>query len=124
MTSFQSVVELLAERGHDVGVAFHEERERRWRGALLDELGGRANVTVEAAVQPAPDRWLELASDIRSSLDLFQFLDSRYNETYRSRAWDRAPRPAAALGRSALARHARSRRALGRGFEVLQRAVP
>jgi hypothetical protein len=125
MMSFQSVVDLLAERGHEVVVAFHEDRERGWRDTLLDQLaGGRPNVTVEEALQPAPDRWLELASDIRSSLDLFQFLDPRYNETYRARAWDRAPRPAAALGRSPLARHSASRRAVGAGFEVLQRAVP
>src|SRR5262249_16590336 len=53
-----------------------------------------------------------------------QFLDPRYNETYRARAWERAPRPAAALGRSVIGRHAAGRKALGEVFDVLQRATP
>jgi hypothetical protein len=123
MTSFQSVVHLLAERGHEVLVAFHEERDREWRDDLVAELVSDPTVSVEQAVEPAPDRWLELSSDLRSSLDLLQFLDPRYNETYRARAWERAPRPAAALGRSPLGRHAPTRNALGRIFDVLQRTV-
>jgi hypothetical protein len=123
MTSFQSVVHLLAERGHEVVVAFHEERDRTWRDDLVADLVADPAVSVEQAVEPAPDRWLELSSDLRSSLDLLQFLDPRYNETYRARAWERAPRPAAALGRSALGRHAPTRHALGRIFDVLQRTV-
>jgi hypothetical protein len=125
LTSFQSVIHELAARGHDVVVGFHEDRERGWRDTLLDEIvRDGAKISVESAVQPAPDKWLELSSDLRSSLDLFQFLDPRYNETYRARAWDRAPRPAAALGRSRLGRHAHSRKAVGAGLEVLERAVP
>ncbi|HWQ00640.1 MAG TPA: hypothetical protein VN449_00855, partial [Gaiellaceae bacterium] len=86
MTSFQSVVRLLAERGHEVVVAVHEERDAAWRDSLHAELvAGDGNVTVERAVLPAPDRWLELSADIRSSLDLFQFLDPRFNDTYRAR---------------------------------------
>jgi hypothetical protein len=124
MTSFQSVVRLLAERGHEVVVAVHEERDAAWRDSLHAELvAGDGNVTVERAVLPAPDRWLELSADIRSSLDLFQFLDPRFNDTYRARAWERAPKPAAALGRSPLGRHAASRGAIGAAFEVAQRAV-
>jgi hypothetical protein len=123
VTSFQSVVHLLSERGHEVIVSFHEERERGWRDNLIADLVSGRNVTVEQAVEPAPDRWLELSSDIRSSLDLLQFLDPRYNETYRARAWERAPRPAVALGRSPLGRRAATRTALGRMFDVLQRTV-
>jgi hypothetical protein len=125
LTSFQSVIHELAERGHEVVVGFHEDRERGWRDNLLAEIvRDGSKVTLESAIQPESDNWLELSSDIRSSLDLFQFLDPRYNETYRARAWERAPRPAAALGRSPLGRHALSRKVLGAGFEVLQRAVP
>ena len=124
MTAFQSVVRLLAERGHDVVVAIHEEREASWRQSLLDGLvAGSPHVTVERAASPGPDRWLELAADVRSSLDLFQFLDPRFNETYLARALERAPRPAAALGRSPLGRHAASRRAVSAAFELIQRAV-
>jgi hypothetical protein len=74
MTSFQSVVHLLAERGHEVLVAFHEERDREWRDDLVTELVSDPTVSVER-------RWAgsgplaRLSSDLRSSLDLLQFLD-------------------------------------------------
>ena len=123
LTSFQSVIQLLAMRGHEVAVAFHEERDAIWRASLLDELAALPNVSIEAAVQPGPDRWLALAADIRSSLDLFQFLGPRFNDTYRARAWERAPRPAAALGRSPLARNALGRGAIAGALELAQRAL-
>ena len=99
LTAFQSVLGELAARGHEVTVAIHEEREIGWRDRLLDEVTGGA-VAAEQAVSPRADRWLELSADIRSSLDLMQFLGPRFNETYRARAWRRAPKPAVALARS------------------------
>src|SRR5438552_17279718 len=101
LTTFQSVLRLLGERGHEVTVAVHEERQAVWRRALLDSIVGEApNIVVEPAIDPDPDRWLELAADIRSALDLVQFLSPRFNDTYRERAWRRAPRPAAWLART------------------------
>ena len=91
------------------------------------------SLVAEQAVAPRPDRWLELSADIRSSQDLFQFLGPRFNETYRARAWRRAPKPAAALAHSSVGarplvqeRRDRGPRAgrAGRADERRDRAVP
>jgi hypothetical protein len=123
LTSYQSVIHELDRRGHTVVVAIHEERDIGWRDRLLDEVAAQ-HVSVEPAVNPEPDRWLELGADLRSSIDLFQFLGPRFNETYRARAWKRAPKPAAALARGPLARRASSRHAITATFRTLERVVP
>ncbi len=123
LVPYQSVISELAARGHEVVVAIHSERAFGWRERLLAGLDD-AQVTVEAAVSPPPDRWLELAADLRSSRDLFQFLAPGFNETYRSRARRRAPRPAAALARTRLGRTRPARRAVVLALGALERAVP
>jgi predicted glycosyltransferase len=57
LTSYQSVIQELGERGHEVIVAIHEEREIGWLDRLLAEIA-RPHVTVERAVSPGGDRWL------------------------------------------------------------------
>jgi hypothetical protein len=123
LTSYQSVIGELADRGHEVAIAIHEQRDIGWRDRLLEELAG-PRVSIEAAVAPPGDRWLELAADLRSSIDLFQFLGPRFNETYRARARKRAPRPALALARTPLARSGPTRRAVARTFELAESALP
>jgi hypothetical protein len=123
LTSYPSVIRELGRRGHDVVVAIHDDRESRWRDRLLAEMSA-PHVTFEHAVRPAADRWLELAADVRSSLDLLLFLEPRFNETYRARAWRRAPRPAAALARTRVARTELGRRVLAAGLRVVERALP
>ena len=122
LTSYQSVIRELAARGHEVHVAIHEERDAAWLPSLLAELEA-PGVTVERALVPR-DRWLELAADVRSSLDLFRFLDSRFNETYRARAWRRAPKAAAALARTRPGRTAAGRRVLASGLRLVERTLP
>ena len=98
LTSYQSVIRELGRRGHEVVIAIHEEREIGWRDRLLEEVAAPPTSRSRRRSSPARDRWLELGADLRSSVDLFQFLGPRFNETYRARAWKRAPRPAVALG--------------------------
>jgi hypothetical protein len=123
LTSFQSVVAELGRRGHEVTIAIHSERETGWRDRLLAEIAA-PHVTIERAVAPAPDRWLELAADVRSALDLFLFLGPRFNETYRARAWRRAPRPASALARTRLCSSPGARRLVSSGLTLAERALP
>jgi predicted glycosyltransferase len=122
LTSYLSVIDELGARGHQVVVAVHEERDVAWLDRLLAEVG-RPHVTVERAVAPG-DRWLELSADVRSSLDLLRFLGPRFNETYRARAWRRAPRAAAALARGPLGRTSGGRRVLTGGLRMVERAIP
>ena len=73
---------------------------------------------------PQPDRWLELALDVRSIARSEQFLDERFNETYRERAWRRAPRPAAALARTRIGGSAPVRRGVRAMLRLVERALP
>jgi hypothetical protein len=123
LTSFQSVITELARRGHEVTIAIHTEREVGWRDSLLAEVEA-TGATIERAVAPQPDRWLELALDVRSMLDLNMFLDERFNETYRERAWRRAPRPAAALARTRIGGSAPVRRGVRAMLRLVERALP
>lgn len=123
LTSYQSVIRELGRRGHEVLIAIHEQREIGWRDRLLEEIAA-PHVTVEAAVSPARDRWLELGADLRSSVDLFEFLGPQFNETYRARARRRAPKPAAALARTPLAKSALARRTIAGGFQLAESALP
>ena len=59
LTSYQSVLRELGERGHEVVVVFHQEREIGWRDRLLEEVAA-PHVTIEPAASPKGDRWLEL----------------------------------------------------------------
>src|SRR5581483_7906576 len=123
LTSFQSVLAELGRRGHEVTIAIHTERETGWRDRLLAEISA-PHVTIERAVSPEQDRWLELAADVRSSLDLFLFLGPRFNDTYRARAWRRAPRPAAAIARTRLGSTPAARRVLSAGLRLAEHALP
>jgi hypothetical protein len=124
LTTYVSVIRRLAERGHEVTVSLHVHRDAGWRESLLTEVVGDSSVSIEYAPYPDGDRWLELALDIRKTLALYRFLTPTFNETYRARAWKRAPRPAAALARTAAGRHALVRRSLTAALELAERALP
>jgi hypothetical protein len=120
LVTYVSVIRLLAERGHEVTVVVHEHRDAGWRESLLAEVPA----AIEYAPRPDGDRWLELAADIRRTLDLYRFLGPGFNETYRARAWKRAPRLAAALARTGVGRTGLVRRPATAALELAERALP
>ena len=97
--NYESVVRLLAERGHQVHLVAEES----------EELGGQALVERLAAEHPgvtwgfAPsleqERWANLAAKIRHGLEYVRFLDPLYDERpkyrYRAKVW--SPRVIRAL---------------------------
>lgn len=105
LKNFDSVVRLLAERGHSVDVAIAQPAPPLGgEQALLEELAAVPGVTVELAPPAAPERMRETARHLRETLDYFAYLDPRFPPSYR-RAWEaRAARPARVVGGSALAR--------------------
>ncbi len=105
LKNFDSVVRLLAERGHSVDVAIAQPAPPLGgEQALLDELAAIPGVTVEFVAPPAWERMRETARHLRGTLDYFAYLDPRFPPSYR-RAWEsRAARPARIAGRSPLAR--------------------
>jgi predicted glycosyltransferase len=123
---FPSVVRLLADRGHEVVLAFHRHKWAAGTHELVDELAALPGVRVEEAeVRPLQrDAWHELALDLRSSVDYLHFLEPRFDETYRARSIRRAPRPALAVGRTRLGRSRPARRALISAIRLAERTVP
>ena len=105
LKNFDSVVRLLAERGHEVDVAIAQPASPLGgQQALLDELSALPGVTVELVQPPGYERMRETARQLRAALDYLAYLDPRFPASYR-RAWaKRTARPARVVGRSALGR--------------------
>jgi hypothetical protein len=98
--NFDSVVERLAERGHDVHLAAEGE-ETRGR-ALVDRLAARYPGRVTVGLTPRVEgRRARLARSLRLGLDYLRYADPAYETTpaIRARASERAPAFARALGR-------------------------
>jgi hypothetical protein len=89
---FEPVVRQLAERGHSVEVAVHEEREGPGLGLHVTLAQSCPGVSASAAPAPA-DKWIELGMDLRSALDYLYFLNPRFTSSYRKRAHTRMPQP-------------------------------
>jgi len=120
LKNFDSVVRLLADRGHSVHVVIEQPAPPLGgEQALLDELAAVPGVTVEYAAAPAGERMPETVRHLRATLDYFAYLDPRFPPSYR-RAWEvRTARPARIVGRSPLAR-----RALAPLLEALEASAP
>jgi hypothetical protein len=121
LLNHESVLRELVARGHEVTVAVHGNTDEPFLRRLSTELRG---ITVEAALPPRGDRWLELAADLRSSIDLLAFGEPWFNDTYRARSWRRAPKPVQALASTGLLRLTPLRRGLRRLLELIERLVP
>jgi hypothetical protein len=99
--NFESVIRLLAQKGHQVHLAADKEEEfggREMVERLAEELSG---VTVGFAPGRADTRTFELATALRLSVDYFRYLDPAYAgmPAIRARAHERTPRAALALSR-------------------------
>jgi hypothetical protein len=118
--NFDSVIEALAERGHQVHLAADRE----------DALGGRQLVDGLVARYPAVTagytpirewgRYRRVASALRLGLDYLRYSDPRFASMpkIRQRAYDRTPAFVLALARLPM------RRLLSRALECLEEAVP
>ena len=123
---FESAIEGLAARGHDLILAADRE----------EAMGGRQMVERIAARYPnirladVPNRhagaWSELARRLRLGIDYFRFLDPRYAKTihFRKRAQDRAPRVVVRLAGSPFASWLGGPAGIQRLLRFLERGIP
>ncbi len=118
--NFDSVVRLMAERGHHVHLV--AEREEALGGReLVDRLAASSpRITVGYVPPRADQRWFSIATVIRRSLDYLTYASSLYDQApkIRERAWERTPQLAIMLSR--LPGRALIARALG----AMDRAIP
>lgn len=123
---FESAIDALAARGHEIVLAADRE----------ETLGGRQMVERIAERHPnvrlteAPGRhagaWTELARRLRLGLDYLRFLDGRYASTphLARRSRDRAPRAIVRLVESAPGVGRDSRHTVDRVLRWLERGLP
>jgi hypothetical protein len=118
--NFDSVVRMLADRGHQVRLM--AEREEAMGGReLVDRLAAASpRVTVGFVPPRADDRWFSIATVIRRSLDYLVYSSPLYDEApkIRERAWERTPLLAVSLA------NLPGRRWIERVLAAMDRAIP
>ena len=127
LRNFESAIEELARRGHQIHMATDVE----------ESLGGRemiqrlvARYPEQLSMSNAPGRalgaWNELARRIRHALDYLRFLEPRYTATphLAERARERSPRLLQALLRRGYFQREAGRARLASVLRALERALP
>jgi hypothetical protein len=92
--NFESVIRVLAARGHDVHL-LADERETFGGQAFVERLAAEyPNVSFGLTPSPVEERSFDLAQKLRFALDYVRFLDPRYAaaEKLRLRNIERTPR--------------------------------
>ena len=92
--NFESVIRMLAARGHSVHV-LADEPETFGGQALVERLAAEyASITFALTPSPADEPWFRFAQKVRFALDYVRFLDPRYVEAekLRVRNLERTPR--------------------------------
>jgi hypothetical protein len=81
---FDSTLQLLVDRGHQVSVGVNWLREKKH--ARLDELVGDARIEVLGAIPPRVDIWGAFARAVRGTTDFVRYLDPRFADAPALRA--------------------------------------
>ena len=120
---FDSVLELLCQRGHRVAVAFDQPHKQPEGLAALDTIDG--TVEVLDPVPPRRDIWGPVARGVRGTIDYARYLHPRFkNSPYlRDRMRTILPRLTRGLGRWTTTTAERTS-GLIRLLQVCERAVP
>jgi hypothetical protein len=125
--NFESVVGLLATRGHQVHLIADEPDALGGTG-VVEALASRypAQVTWGWAPSYRGEAWFPVARKLRQGIDWLRFLDERYSAfpKLRERAAERAPCVLTSVLRVPGARTGWARRALRRALEGVDRAMP
>ena len=124
--SFESVIRLWAERGHQVHLAV-ERGESVGGSALLEHLTAScAGITTGEAPRRESGEWTALSSRLRRAIDLLRYLGPAYDSTprLRERAAERAPAFAVDFAGSVWARWGLARKVLGSALRRAEAAIP
>jgi len=126
--NFDSVLALLASRGHEIHLAVERDETQGLGGAALIErlTADYPSITFGEAPGRERNEWARLSSKIRLAFDYVRYLDPLYDGTprLRSRAAERAPAFAVAFGASPWARRAVARWMVRRVLRAADAALP
>lgn len=122
--NYDSVLAELSARGHEVRVVLHSGRGGAGSSDLVDRAATLPGVRVEQRDDRLEGGMRGVRGDLRASIELLHFLDSRFHEAYRARARRRAPRALRTLAGTRLLRPRPVRKALAGLLGALERALP
>jgi len=123
---FESAIEGLAMRGHDVTLAADREEAMGGR-QMVERIAARyPNVRLADAPHRRAGAWAEVARRVRLGIDYFRFLDPRYAKTLhlRRRAEERAPRIVVGLANSGIGSLFGGPAGINRMLRFLERGIP
>ena len=120
---FDSVIEALSERGHEVAVAFDQPHKQPEGLAALDAIDGAVEVLGRTPVRP--DLWAAVARGVRGTIDYARYLHPRFTHSpyLRDRMRKALPPPTRFLGRWDTTTAARTTRLIA-WLGACERVVP
>ena len=124
--NFDSVLRLLASRGHAIHLAV-ERDDTLGASALVDTLAAEfPGITFGEAPRREPGDWARLTTRVRLGLDYLRYLDPEYDGTprLRSRAAGRAPAFAVRFGESRWSRSSPVRWIVRRVLRAAEASLP
>ncbi len=126
VNSFTPALRLLAERGHDVHLAFQSIKTGESHRALVELAEECPRVTFGQLPSAGRTDWTSLASELRLGIDYLRYLEPRYRGAVklRARAEARAPAPIVRAGSAARVAGAPGVTALRRALQALERTIP
>ena len=91
--NYESVIDLLASRGHRIHLAAEREEELGGR-EMVERLAARHATITVGWIPDREDRWSALSTKLRLTIDYLRYLDPAYATTpkLRARARERVPR--------------------------------
>ena len=121
---YESVLRLLAGRGHEVALVTEPTEKQSWPGSVLRLVEDVPRIQLSLMPALASDPWFELATRLRQARFYLRFLDPKYGgmPALGERARSRAPALTVRLAESA-GLGGRGRRLIARVIDVLERAT-
>jgi hypothetical protein len=122
---YDSVLRLLAARGHSVELATEDRRNKPWPPSVLALADAHPNLRLSRTPMPEHASWFELATRLRQARFYLRFLDPVYRGTpgLIARTREKAPPLSVRLGESPIGRSALGRRLLVGAIDALERAT-
>lgn len=124
--NYDSVLRMLAERGHAIHLAVEKEEQLGGRVAIEALTRECPRITVGMVPERRADAWSGVARRLRLGMDYLRYAEPAYDAAplLRARARQRTPRAVLALADAPIAGSARGRRVLARTLQAIDSAVP
>jgi hypothetical protein len=124
--NFESTLRLLAERGHDVHLAYERREKVQSPGAARQLLEDFPNITAGPAPRPSADAWRALLRNVRLTGDYLRYLEPNYRQAdkLRERAAELLPPFPRWLTSRRIVRTPAGLAVLRRALRALEEAAP